>query len=622
MKARSLCSYQTTIAHRPTRSDFGDWSPEAYPGVAHWQRGLVQHPAQAAAADDARHAVAARTRPHSAPDSDSGECRESQSPQWTRSTWSGPSRTRLMGLWWNQGRNHRAPPPARRSAGLDWIPVDWDDFIAQLPPTGDWESPFEEAFARSVLPLTGLDPGTVEIQTPLTDFRGRRRRIDFTITEPPRLRIALEVDGYDKTGAGRGMTRSEFVDWLERQNALLVSGWRVLRFPNSIVTHNPDRCAREIDLTVDSERAIARALERTAPGSEQGGEQGDGNAAIELAQNLSLEAERRLADALRSKASAREQQGLRQELEHTRAHLHEIASRLIDQGEERERAALQRERESLLIEANEDLQRRVDLLDRSKRSLSHEVSTMKVMSWALSVMALSVVALFGMSTCKGPAPGAADRDGAGAERAKATTSGRSTAQLPPQGRTSSSPKRNQPSPELGPSTANPSKPSARTPAKFVASSLGRVYHVPTCGWAKRIKPTNKLSFDGTAAAGGAGFRPCRVCLEDPSQESTLPVVSWSDARSVLGRLAVVHGPIRGTKYASRSKGAPTFLNLGAAYPSSGRVELVIWGQDRGEFPGAPETIYKDRHVAVIGVVEERDGVLRIEIDGPDQIQSE
>ena len=491
--------------------------------------------------------------------------------------------------------------------------MNWDDFIEQLPPTGDWESPYEEAFAKSVLPLTRLDPRSVEIQTPLTDFRGKTRRIDFTITEPPRVRIALEVDGYDKTGSGSGMTRAEFVNWLERQNALLVSGWRVLRFPNSIVTHNPDRCAREIDLTVDSERAIATALESSASTSEKKQYPGDAGATIQQAQTRSARAEIRLAKALRSRASVREQQRLRQELEQTRSQLQEVASQLVGQGEERERAALQRERESLLVEANEDLQRRVDVLDRTKRSLSHEVSTMKVMSWALSIMALSVVALFGLSTCKGTDPGAREARSAGAGDA-----------VPPRssgGRTPSSTNQGQPI-KLGPTTATPPKAVTPPPEKFVASSLGGIYHTPVCGWAKRIKQDNRVSFDGSATARAAGFRPCRVCLEDPNQASTLPVVAWSDARSVLGKVAVIHGPIRGAKYASRSKGAPTFLNLGAAYPSSSRVELVIWGRNRGEFPGAPENLYKDRHVAVIGVVEERDGVLRIEIDGPDQIQSE
>jgi hypothetical protein len=42
-----------------------------------------------------------------------------------------------------------------------------------------------------------------------------------------------------------------------------------------------------------------------------------------------------------------------------------------------------------------------------------------------------------------------------------------------------------------------------------------------------------------------------------------------------------------TKWASGSKGQPTFLNIGNPYPDENRLTVVIWIQNRGNFPYAP-----------------------------------
>ena len=52
------------------------------------------------------------------------------------------------------------------------------------------------------------------------DAAGRERRVDFAIQSPQRLRLALEVDGYEQQ-RGTGMTKAEFEDFLSRQSALV-----------------------------------------------------------------------------------------------------------------------------------------------------------------------------------------------------------------------------------------------------------------------------------------------------------------------------------------------------------------------------------------------------------------
>src|SRR5262249_37272393 len=64
-------------------------------------------------------------------------------------------------------------------------------------------------------------------------------------------------------------------------------------------------------------------------------------------------------------------------------------------------------------------------------------------------------------------------------------------------------------------------------------------------------------------------------------------VSWQQARTVVGRVTTIVGPVASTKYAASSNGSPTFLNLGVPYPDSRRVQVVIWIEDRAAF-GRPE----------------------------------
>lgn len=116
-----------------------------------------------------------------------------------------------------------------------------------------FDSDFEEAFVRSVLARVP----TIELSKVLcqTSFEcdGRRRRCDFTFDDG--IRIAFEVDGYDKTGRGEGMTRSEFNDWLLREGCLKEQGWTLLRFANRQVVKTPARCARNVELVIQNERA-------------------------------------------------------------------------------------------------------------------------------------------------------------------------------------------------------------------------------------------------------------------------------------------------------------------------------------------------------------------------------
>jgi methylphosphotriester-DNA--protein-cysteine methyltransferase len=53
--------------------------------------------------------------------------------------------------------------------------------------------------------------------------------------------------------------------------------------------------------------------------------------------------------------------------------------------------------------------------------------------------------------------------------------------------------------------------------KYVGSAKSNVYHDPSCGSAKKIKPGNLVSFSSAKDAKGKGYRPCKVC-KPPAQD--------------------------------------------------------------------------------------------------------
>lgn len=106
--------------------------------------------------------------------------------------------------------------------------------------------------------------------------------------------------------------------------------------------------------------------------------------------------------------------------------------------------------------------------------------------------------------------------------------------------------------------------------------------------------------------------------DDRSSASCRGAVSWQSARQYVGRYATIKGPVAGTKFASSSNGSPTFLNLGVDYPSSRRVTVVIWNDNRWRF-GRPEIRYRGRTVCVRGFVDTYGGVPEIEATSTSQI---
>ena len=107
-----------------------------------------------------------------------------------------------------------------------------------------------------------------------------------------------------------------------------------------------------------------------------------------------------------------------------------------------------------------------------------------------------------------------------------------------------------------------------------------------------------------------------------NSKSSIPAgaIEWKEAEKYIGETVTVYGPVKATKYASSSNGSPTFIDLGAAYPSSSRVTMTIWGKNRSAFSPSPEKMYSGKTVCVTGEIYVYRGVCNIEVTSPSQVK--
>jgi DNA/RNA endonuclease YhcR with UshA esterase domain len=94
----------------------------------------------------------------------------------------------------------------------------------------------------------------------------------------------------------------------------------------------------------------------------------------------------------------------------------------------------------------------------------------------------------------------------------------------------------------------------------------------------------------------------------------------SEAKDHLGETATVCGSVVSTRYATSTKGQPTFLNLDKPYPNQ-IFTVLIWGENRSKF-GKPESEYKGKRVCVTGQITEYKGVPEIVAHDPQQIRGD
>lgn len=79
-------------------------------------------------------------------------------------------------------------------------------------------------------------------------------------------------------------------------------------------------------------------------------------------------------------------------------------------------------------------------------------------------------------------------------------------------------------------------------------------------------------------------------------------ISLDEIDKHIGDSVQVCGQVNDAYYASRVENTPTFLNIGAKYPNQ-KLTVIIWKDVRREFERAPEELFKDQKICVIGKLE-------------------
>lgn len=99
--------------------------------------------------------------------------------------------------------------------------------------------------------------------------------------------------------------------------------------------------------------------------------------------------------------------------------------------------------------------------------------------------------------------------------------------------------------------------------------------------------------------------------------------SWSepyaaeDAASHVGEMGTVCGLVVSSKFAAKSKGQFTFLNLDRPHPHH-VFTVVIWGKDRPKF-GKPDQTFSGKRICVSGLIADFEGRAEMMAAEPAQI---
>lgn len=124
-------------------------------------------------------------------------------------------------------------------------PADWSEWKKLWKDTIR-HTEFEWNFAIDVIPeVVGLKPSQVIPQHPFTGRDGREYHMDFAIITE-KVKIAIELEGYDKTNSGRGKSKKEHDEFNLRIQHLTRLGWKILTITNAQFMRDPMGYANQI----------------------------------------------------------------------------------------------------------------------------------------------------------------------------------------------------------------------------------------------------------------------------------------------------------------------------------------------------------------------------------------
>lgn len=91
-----------------------------------------------------------------------------------------------------------------------------------------------------------------------------------------------------------------------------------------------------------------------------------------------------------------------------------------------------------------------------------------------------------------------------------------------------------------------------------------------------------------------------------------------EAAAHAGERRMVCGNVGNVTWASKSRGRPTFINLGRPWPDA-VFTIVIWEDVRARFEKPPEVLFPAGRLCVTGDIGLRNGTAQIVVRDPEQI---
>ena len=144
-------------------------------------------------------------------------------------------------------------------------PADWSEWRKHWRSTIK-HTEFEWDFAMDVIPaVIGLHPSQVTPQHPFVGTDGRQYHMDFAIVTE-KVKIAIELEGFDKDNSGSGQSKKQHDDFNRRIQSLTALGWKPLTITNAQFKSDPMHYAnliRQIILEPNSKKIIVEKQDNT-----------------------------------------------------------------------------------------------------------------------------------------------------------------------------------------------------------------------------------------------------------------------------------------------------------------------------------------------------------------------
>jgi hypothetical protein len=111
-----------------------------------------------------------------------------------------------------------------------------------------------------------------------------------------------------------------------------------------------------------------------------------------------------------------------------------------------------------------------------------------------------------------------------------------------------------------------------------------------------------------------------ACASLAARPAETQTITAEQAKDHAGETAKVCGQVASMHFAFKTRGQPTFINLGRPYPHQ-VFTAIIWGLDRGKF-GDPQQNYLNRRICVTGPIRLYRGQPDMTLHSPKQVTVE